>query len=328
MSMPVRTDADGQDGEEGHEAEGDPECRADLAAVRHRRQGADDHATDDRTGQGREAAAGACVHRRRQEDAGEQPDETADDDPDDERSDPDVDRQRRRVADRRVELVQEAESEDDARERGDDDPGQRRPDVEVARHAEDQQHADEGDRREQQKTVDDPPAHRPEQPLAEEQGTADDEQERRRGGRRRRPRRRARAPRPISPAISAISALASSMWAWSRRTAASRVARIWARSPGGALRAARRRSAGGGGGDRRTAGRPGRRRRRRRGIRTAADRQQAGWRSRAACPTRGVPAAVFGRRSPGGRRSRRRVVQGAAPTADLGVGQLGVGRSG
>src|SRR3954470_24768756 len=42
--------------------------------------------------------------------------------------------------------------------------------------------------------------------------------------------------RPISPAMSAISAFASSMWAWSRRTAASRVALICARSPGGALR--------------------------------------------------------------------------------------------
>ena len=202
-----------------------------------------------------EAAAGAGVHRRREEDPGEQSDEPTDDDPDDERSDPDADGQRRRVADRRVELVQQAEPEHDARDDRDDDrrtaPPGRRGCSARGGSAGTATRAIEAN---SEKAVDDPPAHRPEQPLAEEQGATDDEQhdgeeddDEGRGRRERGPVRSRRRSRHLG-----LGELDVGLEQEDGRLAGRR---IWARSPGGALRGRaalrrrwrRRRTADGGG---------------------------------------------------------------------------------
>ena len=289
----------------GDVADGDADAGGDLRAEGDRGEGAEQRRRATAARRARRRAT-ERLGARRAEQADDETDHADDDHADDERPDARVDAGQRRVADRRrrpgwagagrgptpttmptttaianAPTIRRAEMPS-----ADEDAGQR-------------------DRDERQDAVEDAPAHRAEDPLPEEQRGPDDDAGRRPTMTRTiATRDRAPATCATSPPIAVASALARSTWAMTSRIAASRVASIWARRPGG-----------GAGSRRRWAGR-----RRRSGRGPGGGAGGGPWAAGRAGV--GRPGGIGG---PGRRCRGLRVVQGGAPSAeriDAGVGPM------
>ena len=175
--MPVRIDVDPHQDHPGDVTEGDPDADADLRSEGDGGECPEDDAEHGQPGERDEATAARGVHQDGRRDAGRDPHDPAEQHPDDQRADARVDGKAERVADRRVQLVQQAEPEDDTDHDGDHERYEKGTAEASRGDTERAEHGGHRDRDEQQEAVEDAPAHRAEQPLPEPQRGPDDDQE-------------------------------------------------------------------------------------------------------------------------------------------------------